>query len=87
MYVPVSTPQPSPQATELGHKLAGVIQEYLTQNPGVSGTEVMQAFGVARSLLPGNVSGAAAKAGLLIAISVGMLLLGILVALFVARSG
>jgi hypothetical protein len=87
MYVPTGSQQASPQATELGHKIAGVIQEYLSANPGVSGAEVMQAFGVARSLLPASVSGAAARAKLLIALSVGLLLLGILGALFFARAG
>ena len=67
--------------------LPGVVQEYLSQNPGISGPEVIQAFGVARSMLPSSISGAAARARILIAISVGLVLLGLLAFLFVARPG
>jgi hypothetical protein len=87
MYVPTGPQQASPQATELGHRIADVVQEYLTANPGVGGSEVMQAFGVARSLLPASISGAAVRAKFLIALSVGLVLLGLLAALFFARVG
>ena len=87
MYVPTGPSQPSQQATELGHRIADAVQEYLTLNPGISGPEVMQAFGVARSLLPPSIGGAAARAKLLVALGVVLLLLGVLGALFFARAG
>ncbi len=87
MYVPTGTPQPSQLARELGGRIAGVIQEYLAQNPGVSGPDVIQAFDVARSLLPPGFAGAVPRQRLLIAVSVGLLVLGVLAALLLARGG
>jgi hypothetical protein len=87
MYVPTGTPQASPQARELGGRIAGVIQDYLSQNPGLGKLDVIQAFEVARSLLPPGLAGGAQRQRLLIAISLGLLVLGVLAALLLARGG
>jgi hypothetical protein len=85
MYVPVHKPQPSRQARELGDRIAGLVQSYLAENPGASGNDVMQAFEVAQSMLPAADGGAARRARLLIAIAIGLLMFGVLAALFMAR--
>ena len=87
MYVPAGRPQTSQQARELGGRIAGVINDYLAQNPGVTGRDVIESFDVARSLLPPGLAGSVPRQRLLIAISLGLLVLGLLAALLLARGG
>lgn len=72
MYIPTSThvPQPSPQAQDLGQRIATVVRGYLTENPGVRSTDVTEAFMVARQLLRSDLGGIGHRAAVLIIIGV-----------------
>jgi hypothetical protein len=57
MSVPPFVPAPppvSPQAQELGESIAQLVRQYQAGHPGLSGTDVAQAFGVARRSLGGS---------------------------------
>jgi hypothetical protein len=84
MYVPSNghVSMPSAQAQDLGQRIASVVRSYLSDNPGVGATDVLQAFTVARRLLHGELGGVAAqKLAVLLSLAVGALVLGLFVAL------
>lgn len=85
MYIPTSThvPQPSPQAQDLGQRIATVIRSYLTENPGVRSTDVSQAFMVARQLIRSDVGGIGHRAALLVIVGlITVLFFGVAAALY-----
>ena len=82
MYVPVQSPPPSAQAMDLGQRIVSTVRAYLADNPGIGSTDVAQAFTVARQLLRSEMGGLSQqKAILLIAVILGVLVLGLTVAL------
>lgn len=82
MYIPthIHTPLPSPQAQDLGHRIASVVRGYLTDNPGVGSTDVTQAFMVARQLLRADLGGVGQRAAILVVTGIIGLLFFILAA-------
>ena len=82
MYVPAP---PSPQAQDLGQRIASTVRTYLAENPGIGFTEVSQAFTVARQLLKPDLGGMSQQtAVVLISVILGMIALGLFVALNLA---
>ena len=82
MIVPVHIPSPSPQAQNLGQRIATTVRTYLAENPGIGSTDVSQAFMVSKQLLQPEMGGLARqKSVLLITAILGMLALGLTFAL------
>lgn len=82
MYVPIQSQQASPQAHDLGQRIASTVRSYLAENPGIGSTDVAQAFVIARQLLRSEMGGLSQqKTILLIAVMLGILALGLAVAL------
>ena len=84
MYIPTAThvPQPSPQAQDLGQRIATTVRSYLAENPGVGATNVTQAFMVAKQLLRPEMGGISQqKKFLLVTAILGVLALGLAVTL------
>jgi hypothetical protein len=85
MYIPTSThvPQPSPQAQDLGQRIASVVRAYLNENPGVRSTDVAQAFMVARQLLRSDLGGVGSHAAVLVIVGlITVLFFGIAASLY-----
>ncbi len=83
MYIPTptQTPPPSPQALDLGERIASTVRAYLAENPGIGGTDVTQAFVVARQLLKKELGGIPQQTvAILISVILGVLFLGLFVA-------
>lgn len=78
MYVPAQSPPPSPQAMDLGQRIAAVVRAYLAENPGVGSTDVVQAFAVARRMLRSEL-GVAGSRTLILLLS-GLAVLGVVTA-------
>jgi hypothetical protein len=71
-FVPfVPSPPPSPQAEELGQRLAEVIEQYRQQHPDLGRAEVLQATRLALARSGGEP--AAARSALVVAIGVSAL--------------
>ena len=82
MYVPIQSQQASPQAHDLGQRIASTVRSYLAENPGLGSTDVSQAFTVARQLLSSELGGSSQqKMILLVVVLLGALALGLAVAL------
>jgi hypothetical protein len=82
MYVPIQSQQASPQAHDLGQRIASTVRSYLAENPGIGSTDVAQAFMVARQLLRSEMGGhSQQRTILLISVMLGSLALGLAVAL------
>lgn len=82
MYVPISSSPPSAQAQDLGQRIASTVRGYLAENPGIGSTDVSQAFMVAQQQLRRELGGPSQqKLILLIAVMLGILALGLAVAL------
>lgn len=75
MYVPVQQPIPSPQAMELGHRIASLVRAHLAENPGIGSADVAQAFTVARELLRSELGSATSRT--LILLMAGLVALGV----------
>jgi hypothetical protein len=73
MFVPVVVPPPpSAQAQDLGQRIAGLVREYRTQNPGVGRTDIEQAFTVARELVRKELGGLVAGKALAVMLILGL---------------
>jgi hypothetical protein len=81
-FVPVVTPPPppSPRARELARRISEAIEQFQREQPGTSSTDVRQALHLA-SASSGNGQKLA-----LIAILIGLVLLGILAFIFLKQS-
>jgi hypothetical protein len=82
MYVPVQNPPPSPQAQDLGQRIASTVRVYLAENPGIGKIEVIQAFQVARQLLRSELGGLSSHAAVVIGVLVGLMVLGVVFSLY-----
>ena len=81
-FVPVVTPPPpSPRARALAERIRAVIQEQCMEDPGTTSGDVRRALSLAASSAGGNQA-----ARIVAALAVGLLVLGILLALFFSRS-
>jgi len=81
MFVPPVQDRASALAIELGNRIAGLIQEFKQSHPGTSDTDVRNAIRIAEMQ-----SGSSARTQLVVALTVGLLLLGGLAAFFFSRS-
>jgi len=82
MYVPIHTPPASPQAQDLGQRIASTVRTYLAENPGIGSTDVSQALRVAKQLLQPEFGGfSQQKTIMLIVVMLGIMALGLAVAL------
>jgi len=82
MFVPFVPPPQSRASTlaiELGNKIAGLIQEFKASHPGTSDTDIVNALRIAEKQ-----TGAGATRQVVVAVAVGLLLLGVLLAYFFA---
>ena len=85
MYIPTAThiPQPSAQALDLGQRISMTVRAYLSENPGVTSTDVAQAFTVARQMLRSDLGGIGNRAiALVVAGLIGVLCFGVAAALY-----
>lgn len=85
MYIPTvtHTPQPSAQALDLGQRISATVRAYLSENPGVTSTDVSQAFMVARQMLRSDLGGIGNRAvALVVAGLIGVLCFGVAAALY-----
>jgi hypothetical protein len=77
MFVPVTPPQPSQEARELGRKMAELVRIFREGYPNLSFTEVRQAMRVAESELGSEFRGAGARMTVAIALTVAALMVGV----------
>ena len=85
MYIPTTThtAQPSAQALDLGKRITTTVRAYLTDNPGVTSTDVAQAFMIARQMLRSDLGGIGNRAVALIVVGlIGVLCFGVAAALY-----
>jgi len=59
MHIPtvIHIPPPSAQGFDLGQRISATVRAYLSDNPGVTSTDVSQAFSVARQMLRSDLGG------------------------------
>jgi hypothetical protein len=80
LFVPfIPSSPPSPRAHELGRRLQETIDNFRRENPGTTGTDVRQAIGLATR------GESAANQSVLIALTAGLVLLGLLAFYFFSR--
>ena len=82
-YIPVTVhvPQPpSPLAQELGRRIGDLIEQFSGENPGLSALEVQQALQIAAQQ-----RGTSRAMATVMALLIGMLLLGVLAFYFFLR--
>jgi hypothetical protein len=80
MYVPIQSNPPSPQAQDLGQRIASTVSTYLAENPGVGSDDVGQAFSVARQHLRSELGGVSQKAAMMVVAGIIGLLFFVLAA-------
>ena len=85
MFVPVTPPQPSPEAQELGSKMTELVRIFREGYPNLSFTEVRQAMRVAESELGSEFRGARARITVVIALAVAALMVGVFTFLLFSR--
>lgn len=79
IIVPPTSSQASPAAQELGQKITTVIREYQQSHPGLPSADVRQALRIARLN-----SGTDANLRFIVVITIGLLVLGGFLALFLS---
>jgi hypothetical protein len=89
MWVPVvvTPPPPSPEAQELGQRIANLVREHQAGRGRMSGRDVLQSFQVARTLLRSEIGGSPAAPGVLVALLLGLLALGAGALFFFSKGG
>ena len=79
----IHVPHTSPQAQDLGQRIAATVRTYLAENPGIGAAEVSQAFMVARQLLRRELGGVSARAvAVVVAAMLGVLVFGLAATLY-----
>jgi len=79
VYVP---PPPSPLAQELGRQIAVLIDQYSRENPGLTTAEINQALQLAARR-----SGTSKATTVILAVLVGLTVLGLLFFIYFLRAG
>ena len=87
MYVPVSQPQPSPEAQDLGEKLVHLVREFRAGHPTVSQEEIEQAFHLARTRTRSEGGGSRTLLRVVAAGLIGLAVLGAAVFLYLGQGG
>lgn len=89
MFVPVvvTPPPPSPEAQELGRRIAELVREHAAARGGLKGQDVAQSFRVARSMLRAETGGSGLNPGLMVALLLGVLLAGAAALFFFTGGG
>jgi len=85
MYIPSSSLPPSPQAQELGQKIAQIVREYSESNPGLSVRDVSQAFTVAKEVLGAGPGGIGKNVYIALGVLIGLVVLGVFFGLYALR--